>query len=81
MRDALNATGRRIFFSICEWGVDSPAAWAREVGNSWRTTIDIEDSWLSVLLNLELSAPLWKYGGPGGWNDPDMLEIGTGENV
>ena len=20
----------------------------------------------------------WKYAGPGGWNDPDMLEIGNG---
>lgn len=39
MRDALNATGRRIFYSMCEWGVDAPASWARTVGNSWRTTI------------------------------------------
>ena len=70
MRDALNATGRPIFISICEWGVDEPASWAREVGNSWRTTIDIEDAWLSVLLNLELTAPLWRSAGPGGWNDP-----------
>ena len=78
MRDALNATGRRIFYAMCEWGVDSPAGWAREVGNSWRTTIDIEDTWLSVLFNLELSAPLWKYAAPGGYNDPDMLELGNG---
>ena len=20
----------------------------------------------------------WRYAGPGGWNDPDMLEIGNG---
>ena len=78
MRDALNATGRPIYYAICEWGIDSPASWAREVGNSWRTTIDIEDTWLSVLLNLELTEPLWKYAGPGGWNDPDMLEVGNG---
>lgn len=31
MRDALNATGRQIFFSMCEWGVDNPATWAPEV--------------------------------------------------
>ena len=31
MRDALNATGRRIYFSMCEWGVDDPASWARPV--------------------------------------------------
>ena len=78
MRDALNATGRRMFYAMCEWGLDSPAGWARDVGNSWRTTIDIEDTWLSVLFNLELSAPLWKYAAPGGFNDPDMLEVGNG---
>ena len=31
MRDALNATGRHILFSMCEWGVDDPATWAPEV--------------------------------------------------
>ncbi len=40
MRDALNATGRPILFSMCEWGVDNPATWAPNVGNSWRTTGD-----------------------------------------
>ncbi|KAK1399324.1 hypothetical protein POM88_009187 [Heracleum sosnowskyi] len=45
MRDAVQATGRAIFYSICEWGVDDPALWAGEVGNSWRTTDDISDSW------------------------------------
>ena len=36
MRDALNATGRHIFYSMCEWGVDDPWNWAQSVGNSWR---------------------------------------------
>ena len=45
MRDALNKTGRPIFYSMCEWGVDNPATWASKVGNSWRTTGDIGDNW------------------------------------
>ncbi|GJX38291.1 alpha-galactosidase 3 [Tanacetum coccineum] len=45
MRDALNSTGRKIFYSLCEWGEDDPALWAGDVGNSWRTTDDIEDTW------------------------------------
>lgn len=49
MRDALNATGRKIFFSMCEWGVDDPWKWAADVGNSWRTTGDINDSWMSFM--------------------------------
>ena len=36
MRDALNKTGRPIFFSMCEWGYEDPATWAPAVGNSWR---------------------------------------------
>jgi alpha-galactosidase len=70
MRDALNVSGRAIFFSMCEWGVDDPATWAPQVGNSWRTTGDISDSWDSMTSRLDLNEPLWPYAGPGGWNDP-----------
>ena len=45
MRNALNKTGRPIFFSVCEWGKEIPAIWAPIVGNSWRTTGDIKDEW------------------------------------
>ena len=44
MRDALNKTGRPIFYALCEWGIDDPATWAPKVGNSWRTTGDIQNS-------------------------------------
>lgn len=30
---------------IIDRGVDDPALWAGNVGNSWRTTDDISDSW------------------------------------
>ena len=38
MRDALNKTGRPVFYSLCEWGQDDPATWAPKVGNSWCMT-------------------------------------------
>jgi len=78
MRDALNKTGRKIFFSMCEWGREKPWEWAMEVGNSWRTTNDIADNWFSFILILELQVKLANYSGKGGWNDPDMLEVGNG---
>ncbi|XP_056169432.1 alpha-galactosidase 3-like isoform X2 [Syzygium oleosum] len=78
MRDALNATGRTIFYSLCEWGVDDPALWAGKVGNSWRTTDDINDSWVSMTTIADLNDKWAAYAGPGGWNDPDMLEVGNG---
>ncbi|XP_058007905.1 alpha-galactosidase 3 isoform X2 [Hevea brasiliensis] len=78
MRDALNATGRTIFYSLCEWGVDDPALWAGKVGNSWRTTDDINNSWASMTTLADLNDKWAAYAGPGGWNDPDMLEVGNG---
>lgn len=78
MRDALRATGRSIVFSMCEWGRSKPWEWARGVGHLWRTTGDIADTWGSFTRLLDQQVELAKYAGPGGWNDPDMLEVGNG---
>nr|XP_043614934.1 alpha-galactosidase 3 [Erigeron canadensis] len=78
MRNALNSTGREIFYSLCEWGEDDPALWAGNVGNSWRTTDDINDTWASMISIADLNDKWASYAGPGGWNDPDMLEVGNG---
>lgn len=78
MRDALNATGRPIFFSMCQWGEETPWIWARIVGNSWRTTGDISDKYESFVSLLDKQVSLSRYAAPGGWNDPDMLEVGNG---
>lgn len=78
MHDALNTTGRQIFYSLCEWGQDDPALWAGKVGNSWRTTDDIQDTWKSMTDIADKNNKWASYAGPGGWNDPDMLEVGNG---
>lgn len=52
MRDALNATGRPIFYSICSWGEEDVALWGNTTGNSWRTTPDINASWKSMKTNI-----------------------------
>jgi alpha-galactosidase len=77
MRNALNSTGREIFYSLCEWGEDDPALWAGNVGNSWRTTDDIADTWKSMTTIADQNDKWASYAGPGGWNDPDMLEVGN----
>ncbi len=77
MRDALAATGRPIFYSLCEWGQDAVWTWGAGVGNAWRTTSDIQASWGSVTNILDQQVGLDRYAGPGGWNDPDMLEVGN----
>ena len=78
MRDGLFAAKRPIVFSLCEWGTAKPWEWAKEVGHLWRTTGDIVDRWDSMIDILDKEKDLAKYAGPGGWNDPDMLEVGNG---
>jgi alpha-galactosidase len=78
MARALLKTGRPIVYSICEWGRKAPWQWAPKLGNLWRTTHDIRDNWQSMMGILDRQVGLYKYAGPGHWNDPDMLEVGNG---
>lgn len=85
MRDALRASGRPIVFSLCEWGRSQPWTWARGVGHLWRTTGDILPCWdcsadwggHGWTRILDMQVGLEKFAGPGGWNDPDMLQVGN----
>jgi alpha-galactosidase len=71
MRDALNATGRPVLFSLCGWN-DWYAPVGASLGNSWRIGED-DTNWAGILVNIDTMAPLSKYAGPGGWNDPCLL--------
>ncbi|SOD88570.1 NPCBM/NEW2 domain-containing protein [Spirosoma fluviale] len=77
MSVALKQSGRDILYSISN---SAPFAnvkdWAR-LTNSYRTGPDIRDSWNSLFVSaftLDKWAP---YGGPGHWNDPDMMIVGN----
>jgi alpha-galactosidase len=92
IRHALDASGRSIVLSICEWGTARPWLWGQEVGgNLWRSTGDIQDRWAGhnkwpdgsccsngMLSIIDQEDGLESYAGPGHWNDPDMLEVGNG---
>jgi alpha-galactosidase len=92
IRQALDASGRPIVLSICEWGKNQPWLWGKEAGgNLWRTTGDIQDRWAGkkewspgnccsngMLDIVDENAELNAHAGPGHWNDPDMLEVGNG---
>ncbi|CAL9113858.1 unnamed protein product [Musa acuminata var. zebrina] len=75
MTRALMRTGRPIFVSLCEWGDMHPALWADKLGNSWRTTFDINDSWESMVSRADQNEVYAEHARPG---DPDMLEVGNG---
>ncbi|HEX4321402.1 MAG TPA: glycoside hydrolase family 27 protein [Acidobacteriaceae bacterium] len=80
MGDALKATHRPILYSLCQYGVDDPWKWGPGVGaQMWRTTDDIDDSYGRMIAIGFSQAGLSKFGGPGHWNDPDMLEVGNGK--
>ncbi|KAL2352250.1 glycoside hydrolase superfamily [Cryomyces antarcticus] len=44
MSQALNNTGRKILYSLCNWGNDDPFDWAYTISNPWRMSGDIYDS-------------------------------------
>jgi len=85
MGNALKHSGRSIVFSICEWGFRHPWKWGQHAGGQyWRVSPDIMDQWqfpsiwvfsMKAILNRE--EKLWKFAGPGHWNDPDMLIVGN----
>jgi alpha-galactosidase len=76
MADALKASGRDFVLSLSNHApYDGAADWAR-LSNCWRTTGDIRDTWRSMAGN-GFSQDKWaRFGGPGHWNDPDMLVVG-----
>jgi len=89
MSKAIKAAGRPMIFSLCEWGSNKPWEWAAPVGQLWRTTTDITNSFsiskkqgnwepFTVMRIIDLQNDIRKYAGPDHWNDPDMLEVGNG---
>jgi alpha-galactosidase len=80
MGEALLKSGRKIVYSLCQYGQQNVGEWGASVGgNLWRTTGDISDRWASMSgLGFSQQLERAKFAGPGHWNDPDMLEIGNG---
>lgn len=82
-RDAINATGRKILISNCHNGCETDdgllPSYCRATANMWRSSRDISSHWDSVMYNLDTLKSRGANGQPGGWNDPDFLEVNIGE--
>lgn len=77
MRDALNRTGRHIYFNI--HGDTTPGSDNGTVANSWRTGGDLYASDFGMWTNrLDLATADTQrvLAGPGSLPDPDFLEVG-----
>lgn len=78
MRKALDNCDRDIVYSFCQYGMQEGWQWAGAVGgNVWRTTGDIINSWESMSRNGFSQQAMHPFSGPGHWNDPDMLILGS----
>ncbi|MHA6757190.1 glycoside hydrolase family 27 protein [Streptacidiphilus sp. PAMC 29251] len=83
---ALNQTGRTIHYGLSNTlDINNIKTW-QQYANSWRTGGDIE-CYCSTLTNWSNVGPRWanlaqwgQYGGQGGWNDPDSVEVGNGDH-
>jgi alpha-galactosidase len=47
------------------------------MANSWRTTGDMRNEFSYVMKNIQQNNGYHKFGGPGHWNDPDLLVVGN----
>ena len=77
MSEALKKSGRDIIYSLSNSApFNLVKDWAR-VSETWRTGPDIRDSWLSLYVSAFTLDKWGPYGGPGHWNDPDMMILGN----
>ena len=79
MRDALNKTGRGIFYSLANTDPLNVGSYGPQTANSWRTSQKLRNGgWESVRAAFQLNNELAAISKPGAWNDPEVLDIGTG---
>ena len=77
IHEAMVKAPRKMLHTVSIPGTHRPWLWAPEMGHSWRIAADADGAWSQVLHQLDVDAPLWRYAGPGQWNDPDFLQVGN----
>jgi alpha-galactosidase len=89
---ALQQAGRPMYLELSNsLAIGDGTTWSA-LANGWRTTGDIEcycgaggssyplTDWSNVASRFDAAASWQPYGGPGGWNDYDSIEVGNGSN-
>ncbi len=84
-RAALDKTGHQVWLELSNMLAISAVNTWKTYSNGWRIGNDVEcycdtlTNWAHVVRNINAMPPWVSYGGPGGWNDLDSLEIGNGD--
>jgi alpha-galactosidase len=86
MGGILRKLDRDMVFNLCQYGMGDVWTWGADTGgNSWRTTGDLGNVLGSRLPGFYTvafaNASHSSYAGPGHWNDPDYVLIGTVGNA
>ena len=77
MREAIDATGRDIVYSISNHSRVSLGPELLKYAECWRTTGDIRDTWQSMAgIGFDGQERWAGFTGPGHWPDADMLVLG-----
>jgi alpha-galactosidase len=80
----LRRLDRDMVLNLCQYGMGNVWEWGKEIGgHSWRTAGDLGGSFYGIPgalfrdgFDVYSRNELHKFGGPGGWNDPDYLLLG-----
>lgn len=73
-RDALQRTGRPIVLSLSYFAGTPGMQWQ---ANLWRTNRDTSGSYEAIRKSIDTVVGKEFFAGPGGWNDPDVLQVGV----
>jgi alpha-galactosidase len=84
MANFLRQQPRDIVFNLCQYGMGQVWEWGAQAGgNSWRTAGDLGGTFEGIGkalfrdgFDVYATNELHRFGGPGGWNDPDYLLLG-----
>jgi alpha-galactosidase len=77
MRDALNKTGKPIFYSLAKADLSAIAVNGSLIANSWRSSIKVFDrAWDFVRSSFQVNNYYAADQANGWFNDPDLLGVG-----
>ncbi|KAH9904211.1 glycoside hydrolase superfamily [Xylariomycetidae sp. FL2044] len=77
MAAVLDALDHEIAYFICQWGVGTNLGeWAPPIGNIYRISNDIYNSWRNIWRITNQVVPYWKSTTIGAYPDMDMLIVG-----
>ncbi|KAJ3864816.1 glycoside hydrolase family 27 protein [Lentinula novae-zelandiae] len=66
-----------LLYSLCQWGREQPWLWARKLGQSWRTTDDIDADWEHLASIINQNSFITWASDFYGHNDMDIVRNGN----